>query len=317
MFRARARSSMLTGCASRCWKRINVRCCACARGGWRLVQHPLLTPPRLRVRPRPREFLAKDSRPLCRRGDSLANEIDDRLRGCAGQKNFGDTGLLQAGNVGVRNDAADDDGHIGHPFFAQQLHEARAQRVVSARQNRKADDVDVLLRGSRRDHLRRLTQPRVNHFHTSVTQRARNHFRAAVMAVKPRLRNQHAYLFFRHWPFKFSAPPALVPRADSVPAVGRSARWYSAETEYAENAPTTLPLFQPAKKSIEDRVELFGIIDEQGVPGAFEDFELRSGNLLLHLSHAIEIGAFRRAHKRRPVDLRQDAAVVRREGTDE
>src|SRR5262252_7225847 len=83
--------------------------------------------------------------------------------------------------------------------------------------------------------------------------------------------------------FRFSAPSPFVPGADSLHPASRSARWYRAETEYAENAPTTLPLFQPAKKSIEDRVELFGIIDEQGVPGAFEDFELRSGNLLLHL----------------------------------
>ena len=48
------------------------------------------------------------------------DEIDDVLRGSAGQENFGDAGLFHGGNVGFGNDAADENGDVVHAFFVQQ-----------------------------------------------------------------------------------------------------------------------------------------------------------------------------------------------------
>ena len=84
------------------------------------------------------------------------------------------------------------------PFCMQQLHQARAQRVVRAGKNREADDVHVFLHRRRSDHLRRLAQPGVDHFHAGVAQRARDDLCAAVVAVEAGLGNQHAYLFLLH-----------------------------------------------------------------------------------------------------------------------
>ena len=46
------------------------------------------------------------------------DEIHDVLRGSAGKENLGDSGLLEAGNIGFRDDAADEDGDVVHALFA-------------------------------------------------------------------------------------------------------------------------------------------------------------------------------------------------------
>ena len=60
------------------------------------------------------------------------DEVDDILRRGAGEKNLGDAGFFQAGDVGFRNDASDKDGDIGHPFFVKEIHELRANGVMRA-----------------------------------------------------------------------------------------------------------------------------------------------------------------------------------------
>ncbi len=63
---------------------------------------------------------------------------------------------------------------------------------MRARENREADDVDVLLNRRRGDLLRRLAQARVDDFHARVAQRSRNDFRAAVVPVEARLGDENA-----------------------------------------------------------------------------------------------------------------------------
>src|ERR1043166_6791799 len=86
-------------------------------------------------------------------GVASANEFNDGLSGSAGKKNLSDAGLLQGGDIGFGNDAADEDGHVVHAFFAQEFHELRADGVVRAGEDGEADDVDVFLDGGGGDHL--------------------------------------------------------------------------------------------------------------------------------------------------------------------
>ena len=73
------------------------------------------------------------------------------------------------------------------PSAPQQLEHAREERHVRAAEDREADDVDVLLHGRGGDHLGRLVQPGVDHFHAGVAKRGGDDLRAAVVAVEPGL----------------------------------------------------------------------------------------------------------------------------------
>src|SRR6267378_81952 len=115
---------------------------------------------------------------------TFADEVDDVLRGRAGEENFSDPGFLEGGNVRLGDDAADEDGDIGHAFVAEQIHELRADGVVSAGEYGETDDVDVFLDRSRGDHFRGLTQAGVDDFHASVAEGAGDDFGASVMAVQ-------------------------------------------------------------------------------------------------------------------------------------
>jgi hypothetical protein len=80
--------------------------------------------------------------------------------------------------------------HVLAPGGVEQFAHAREQSHVRAREDRKADDVDVLLNRGLRDHLGGLMEPRVDHFHPGVTQGRGHHFRAAIVAVQARLGHQ-------------------------------------------------------------------------------------------------------------------------------
>ena len=66
----------------------------------------------------------------------------------------------------------------------QQLHHARADVHVRARQDRQADHVGVFLQRRRDDLLGRLAQAGVDDLHAGVAQRAGDHLGAAVVAVE-------------------------------------------------------------------------------------------------------------------------------------
>src|SRR5216684_4249367 len=131
---------------------------------------------------------------------TFADEVDDVLRGRAGEENFSDTGFLEGGNVCFGDDAADEDGDIGHAFVAEEIHELRADGVVGAREDGEADDVDVFLDGGRGDHFGGLTQARVDDFHAGVAegvQAARNFFfraRGAEFAEAPGLAMRYGFV---------------------------------------------------------------------------------------------------------------------------
>jgi hypothetical protein len=130
--------------------------------------------------------------------EAFVDEINDILRGGAGEKDFRYAGFLQGRDVRFRDDAAEDYGHIVHAFVVEQTHELRAKRVVRAGENGEADDIDVFLHGGGGNHLRRLPQAGVDHFHTGIAQSARNDLSAAVVSIEPRLRNQNPYLLLSH-----------------------------------------------------------------------------------------------------------------------
>src|SRR5580692_11370438 len=135
---------------------------------------------------------------LVRLSVAPVDEFDDVLGGGTGKENFGDAGFFQGGDVGARNDAANEDGDVVHAFFVEELHELRAEGVVGAGEDGETDDVDVFLDGGGGDHLRGLAQAGVDHFHASVAQGTGDDFRTTVMAIQPRFRNQNSNFLLKH-----------------------------------------------------------------------------------------------------------------------
>ena len=64
------------------------------------------------------------------------------------------------------------------------LDDQRKERHVRAGEDREADAVGIFLNRGLHDLLGRLEEPGIDHFHARVAQRARDHFRAAVVAVE-------------------------------------------------------------------------------------------------------------------------------------
>ena len=122
-----------------------------------------------------------------------------------------DAGFFQGGDVGSGNDAADEDGDVVHAFFVEEFHQLRAERVVGAGEDGEPDDVYVFLDGRGGDHLRRLAEAGVDHFHAGVAQGAGDDFGAAVVAIEAGLGDQHSDSLFRH----FSATSASLRSASS------------------------------------------------------------------------------------------------------
>jgi len=121
-----------------------------------------------------------------------ADEVDDGLGGSAGEENFGDASFLESGDVGFGNDAPDEDGHVVHAFFVEEVHEAGAEGVVRAGEDGEADHVDVFLGGGGGDHFGCLAQARVDDFHAGVAESAGDDFGAAVVTVEARFGDEDA-----------------------------------------------------------------------------------------------------------------------------
>jgi len=137
------------------------------------------------------------SRELGKR-EAFVDEVDDLLRGGAGKEDFCDAGLLQGGDIGFGNDAADENGDVVHALVVEKLHELGADGIVRAGEDGEADDVDVFLHSGGGDHLWSLAQAGVDDFHAGVAQSAGDYFCAAVMAIEARLGDQHTNLLLRH-----------------------------------------------------------------------------------------------------------------------
>ena len=50
------------------------------------------------------------------------DELHDILGGGSGQKDFGDAGLFEGGDVGFGDDTADEHSDVGHAFFVEEFH---------------------------------------------------------------------------------------------------------------------------------------------------------------------------------------------------
>ena len=89
------------------------------------------------------------------------------------------------------NDAAAGHQHVGPPHGVEQLADPGEERHVGAGENREPDHVDVLLHRRGGDHLGRLVQPGVDDLHSRVAERRGDDLRAPVVAVEPRLGDEH------------------------------------------------------------------------------------------------------------------------------
>ena len=77
----------------------------------------------------------------------------------------------------------------------------RGNSVMCApREDREADDVDILLHRRAGDHLGCLVEPGIDDLHPGVTERGRDDLRAPVVSVEAGLGDQHADgALFCHW----------------------------------------------------------------------------------------------------------------------
>ncbi len=102
-----------------------------------------------------------------------------------------DAGLAQRGDVGEGDDAADHDRGID-AVLAQQPHGLGDQLEVRAGEDRKADDVDVLVARRGRDLLGREADALVDHLHADITGTNRDLLGAVGMPVEPGLADEDA-----------------------------------------------------------------------------------------------------------------------------
>jgi len=145
-------------------------------------------------------MLRPDPLPPCRSrfltlplGEPAADVIDQITRRRAGAKELADTALTKLLHVFSRNDPATRDEYIITSLLSEQVVDTGKERHVRSAQDRQANDVDVFLDRRVGDHLRRLVQAGVDHFHSRIAQRGGNDLRAAVVSIETRLGNEHAY----------------------------------------------------------------------------------------------------------------------------
>src|SRR5439155_591047 len=121
-------------------------------------------------------------------------EGDDFAERRTGAEHDLDAGLLELGNVFLRNDPAARDEDVARLPFLEELHDLQEKGHVRPAEARQADRVDVLLDRGLDDVLRRLPQAGVDDLHAGVAQRAGDDLGPAVVAVESRFRDQDADL---------------------------------------------------------------------------------------------------------------------------
>ena len=137
----------------------------------------------------------------------------DLLVGGAGTEHGGHAVGQQDGDVGRRDDAADDDRRL-EAGGAQGADDGRGQREVGAVVHGDADDVDILLGRHGGDALGRLAQAGVDDLEAGVAQDAGHDAQPAVVAVEPDLGHEDA-----------QRPPVLAIAASSTTAAGSARPW--------------------------------------------------------------------------------------------
>ena len=128
---------------------------------------------------------------------------------------------------------------------------------MGARQDRQADDVDVLLEGRGRDHLRRLAEARVDDLEALVAQAAGEDLRAAVVAVEAGLGDQDLDRAVGHGRI---VPCAIAPRPACAAGTRRMIRrWRRCRRGWpASSSSGRRPIAGDLNGSAEDRRGLRG-----------------------------------------------------------
>src|ERR1035441_2459480 len=89
---------------------------------------------------------------------ALSNKFYDSLKRRTRLEHGRYTGLLQRLRIFVRYDTPDSHFHVGHILLTKKVHDPRHNRVMSARENRQPDKLNVLLQRRIDDLLRGLSQ---------------------------------------------------------------------------------------------------------------------------------------------------------------
>ena len=110
----------------------------------------------------------------------------------ARSEDAGDSGLFEIGAVGLGDDATRHHQHVACAGVAQCGDELRQQRRMGTREDRAADDVDILFDRSGDDGIHAAAQPCVDHLEAFVAQAPRQHLGAAIVSVEARLGDEHA-----------------------------------------------------------------------------------------------------------------------------
>src|ERR1019366_10416240 len=96
--------------------------------------------------------------------DVVPHPFDDGVERRSWCEDPGDPGRPEAREIGVRDDAADEDGDVSGIALRELGDHGWTERVVSAAHDREADGIDVFLNGGRGNHLGRLMKTRVDDF---------------------------------------------------------------------------------------------------------------------------------------------------------
>jgi hypothetical protein len=122
----------------------------------------------------------------------LPDELHDVVHRSAGLEDGGNSDFLEALNILIGDDAADQHQNVVHFVLFQQIHDTRNDGIVRPGEYRKTDDLHIFLERGVNHHLRRLAQTGIDDLHASIAERASDHLGPAVVTVETGLRYQDA-----------------------------------------------------------------------------------------------------------------------------
>jgi hypothetical protein len=125
-----------------------------------------------------------------------SDKINNFLRGCAGQKDFGDTGFLEIRNINCGDGAAEHNDNIIHTVFLKQLHQ-RA-RVLCAPERMESPITSTSSCTAADAIMAGVWRKPVNDFHTRITKYAGNNLSTTIVSIEPSFGNQNPNFLGSH-----------------------------------------------------------------------------------------------------------------------
>jgi len=98
----------------------------------------------------------------------FAEKLDDIFSGRSGKEYFCNALRFEFRKIFLGNNASHEYKTIIHSFFAKQLNDSWAKRVMRTAQYRHTNGIDIFLQSRGCDHFRCLSQSRIDHFHSSI-----------------------------------------------------------------------------------------------------------------------------------------------------